>query len=100
MILKNQPKGFYMAFEAKREEINYLDKDFDKVVMNFVGIETACAKCKTFFSLKSKLYKHLKAGCIKTVQTSLPLTPPTLLILIVESKSIPQSLGTGLVFRD
>lgn len=89
-----------MAFEAKKEEINYLDKDFNKVVMNSIWIEMVYTKCNIFFFLKSKLYKYLKTGCMKIIQALLFLAPLVLPIFLIESKSILQSLGIGLVFRD
>lgn len=90
-ILENLPKGFYIVFEAKREEINYLNKGFNKVVINFIGIETTYIKCNIFFSLKFKLYKYLKTGCIKTVQI-LP-------IFNIKFKIISQFLELALAFQ-
>ena len=97
---KNCPKGFYMTFDPEGEEIHYSDKGFEEVIANFVGIETVCSKCSSFFPSKSQLYKHLKVGCAGAVQAT-PLLPtePALPIPIVESKAIIPSLGSGLVFR-
>lgn len=61
----NQTEDFYIVFKAKREEVNYLDKSFNKVVVNFVVIETVCIKYNIFFSSKSKLHKYLKADYIE-----------------------------------
>lgn len=32
----NQSKSFYIMFEVEEKELNYSNKSFDKVVMNFV----------------------------------------------------------------
>lgn len=69
--------------------------------MNFIGIETVCIKCNASFSSKSKLYKYLKASCVGAMEALLFLpTSSTSPIFIVKSKSIFQSLGSGLAFRD
>lgn len=60
-------KGFYTTLETEEEEINYLDNDFNEIVINFVRIETAYLRCHTSFSLKSKLHKYIKTGCKKKV---------------------------------
>lgn len=96
----NQPKSFYTMFEDERKEFNYSNKGFDKVVVNFVEIETICTKCNTSFFSRSKLHKYLKTDCLGTVQVLLaPPTLPSLPIPIVEYKSILQSLGSGLALR-
>lgn len=47
-------------------KVDYFDESFDEMVANFIGIEAVCLKCSSFFSSKSQLHKHLKAGCTKT----------------------------------
>lgn len=69
--------------------------------MSFVGIEMACAKCNILFFSKSKLQKHLKAGCMGVVQLLLSFsTLSTLPISLIESNLISQSLGLSLDFWD
>lgn len=41
--------------ETDKEEINYSDKGFNKVIINFVGIETASLRSHISFSSKLKL---------------------------------------------
>lgn len=41
-----------MIFKFKNKEVNYLNKSFNKVFLNFVEIEIAYAKQNIFFSLK------------------------------------------------
>ena len=70
------------------------------MIANFVGIETVCSKCSSFFPSKSQLHKYLKAGCAGAVQAMpLPSTQPASPIPIVESKAIIQLLESGLAFR-
>lgn len=52
-------------FEDEEGDVTYLDKGFNEVFVNFVGIETSCLKCRSSFLSKSKLHKHVKAGCIE-----------------------------------
>lgn len=85
-------------FENKERDITYSDEGFDKVLINFVGIEITYMKCRSLFPSKSKLHKHVKAGC---VEKALPLSSaqPSLSISIVMLKVIYQFLGLGLGFR-
>lgn len=62
--MEDQPEGFYTIFDANGEDVTYSDKSFDKVVVNFVGIETFYSKCYLSFSSKSKLHKYIKTGCV------------------------------------
>lgn len=96
--MKNQPEGFYTTFEDEEGDVTISDKDFDKVFVNFVGIETICLKYHSFFPSKSKLHKHIKAGW---VEEALPpfFAQLSSSIPIVMSKTIDQSLGSGLGFR-
>lgn len=96
--MENQPKGFYTTFENEERNVTYSDKGFDKVLVNFVGIETTYLKCRSSFPSKSKLYKHLKAGCVEEA-SPLSSAQPSSSIPIVMSKAIHQSLGSGLGFR-
>lgn len=59
--MKNQPEGFYTTFKNKEKDVTYSDKNFDKVLVNFVGIEMTCLKCRSSFPLNSKLQKYIKA---------------------------------------
>lgn len=63
--IEDQLEGFHIIFDVDKEDITYLDKGFDKVIINFVRIETFCLKCYSSFPLESKLYKYIKADCIK-----------------------------------
>lgn len=86
-------------FEAEKKEVNYLNKGFDKVVVNFVGIKTVCIKYNISFSSKFKLHKHLKAGYVEIIQALFFLLTCSILpIFIIKSKSIPEFLGSGLIF--
>lgn len=63
--MESQLENFNTIFDANGEDIAYSDESFNKVIVNFVGIEISCSKCYSSFPSKSKLYKHIKAGCIK-----------------------------------
>ena len=96
--VENQLKGFYNTFEEKNDDVTYSDKGFDKIAVNFVGIETSCIKCRTTFPSKLKLHNHLKNGCLEMSSIAL-LAQAALSISIIASKTIDQSFGLGLVFR-
>lgn len=86
-------------FDPEDEEVDYSEEGFKEVIANFLGIETVYSKCSSFFSSKSQLHKHLKAGYAGVVQAMpLPLTQPASPIPIVESKAMTPSLGSGLAF--
>lgn len=96
--MKDQPKSFYTTFDSDREDIANSNKGFDKVVVNFVGIETLYSKCYSFFLSKSKMHKHITIGCLKE---ALPFFSTWLLlsISIIAFMAIYQSFGSGLVFK-
>lgn len=96
--MKDQLESFYTIFDANGEDIIYLDKSFDKVIVNFIGIETFCLKCHSSFPLKSKLYKHIKTGCIGEALPSFS-TQLFLSIFVIVSMAVHQSFGLGLAFR-
>ena len=52
-------------FEPGKKDVTYSNKDFNKVVINFVGIKTLYTKCHATFSSKSKRYNYLKTGCME-----------------------------------
>lgn len=64
-----------MTLNLESKKVDYSDKGFEKVIINFVGIETVCKKCSSSFPSKLQLYKHLKVNCLKTMQAT--LIPPT-----------------------
>lgn len=68
---ENCPKGFYIIFNFIGKKVDYFDKNFKKVITNFVQIETICLKYNTFFLFKLQRYKYLKANYIKTIQATL-----------------------------
>lgn len=63
--MKNQPEDFYTTFEDEEGDVIHSDKSFDKIIVNFVEIETICLKCRSFFFSKSKLHKYVKTGYVK-----------------------------------
>lgn len=44
MAMKDQPKEFYAIFEVEKKDLTYSNRGFDKVIVNFVRIETVCSK--------------------------------------------------------
>lgn len=96
--IKNQPKGFYITFEDKKKDVTYLNKDFNKVIINFVEIEITYLKCQLSFLLKSKLHKYVKANCIEEA-LSFSFAQLFSSIPIVLLKAIYQFLGSGLIFK-
>lgn len=51
-------KGFCTTLEQESKKIQYLDKGFDKMVADFVGIKTLCRKWEIFFFSKFRLHKY------------------------------------------
>lgn len=96
--MKNQPKSFYVTFDGKKKDVTYLNKKFNKILVNFMIIKTTCLNCYLFFSLRSKLYPHVKAGCIEKALL-FSSAQPSLFIFIVMSKAIHQFLRLGLEFK-
>lgn len=93
-------KRFYTMLEHETEEVQYSDKSFDEVEVNFVEIKSLCRKCGSPFSSKSLLRKYLKKGCTDSVQPLLPTSAtPTSLIPIIELKAVVPTMGLGLAFR-
>lgn len=85
--IENQPESFYITFDDKEGDVIYLNKDFYKVIVNFVRIEMTCLKCRSFFLSKSKLYRHVKADCMEKALL-LSFAQPFLFIPIVMLKTI------------
>ena len=95
---EQQPESFHITFEPEEEELAYSDEDFDEVFVNFVRIEAVCSKCRSLFPSKSKLYTHIKSGCVG--DTSPSASPqPSSSIPVVISKTVHTSLGLGFSFR-
>lgn len=63
--MKNQPKGFYTIFDIDGKDVISLDKDFAKIIINFIKIEIYCLKCFLFFYLKLKKNKYIKDSYIR-----------------------------------
>lgn len=96
--MEDQPESFYTTFDTDREDIAYSDKGFNKVVVNFVRIKTSYLKYHSSFFSKSKLYKHIKTGCIREVLTS-SFTQLSSSILVIASTAIYQLFDLSLAFR-
>lgn len=84
--------------ETKRQEINYLGKDFNKIIVNFVEIKIDCLKCHTFSSSKSKAHKHIKISCVKK-NLCLFAYLFSFISIIVFKEMHHKSLGYDLVFK-
>lgn len=97
-LIDNQSESFYIIFELKEGDVNYLDKGFDKDVVNFVEIKTVCSRCYRSFSSKSKLHNHIKVSCLKESFLA-SFTQPSLSISIIVSKARHQSFKLSLIFR-
>lgn len=96
--MKNQTESFYIMFKEEKGDVSYLNKGFDKILLNFVGIKTICLKCCSSFLLKPKLHKYVKAGYVEKVSFS-SSAQPSLSIPIIMSKAIHQFLGSSFAFR-
>ena len=96
--MEDKQEGFYTTFGDEADKVSYSDEDFDKVAVNFVGIETSCTRCHATFSSRLKLHSHLKSGCLETSLPCLPAQAP-LPILVIASKAVHRSFGSGLAFR-
>lgn len=77
----------------------YLDKGFDKIAINFIEIETLYTKCCPIFLSRSKLFNHLKNGCLEMTSPFFPIQAISF-ISIITFKVIYQFFGSGLAFRD
>lgn len=88
-----------MILKHKAKEVYYLNKNFEDIDANFVKIESLYRKCRSLFSSKSQLHKHLKKDYIGLIQALLPiLSAPVLPISIIKSKAIVPAIGSGFVF--
>lgn len=96
--MEDQLERFYTTFNTDGEDVTYSDEGFDKVIINFVGIEISYSKCYSSFPSKSKLHKYIKTGCIKEALPS-SSTQPSSSIPIIASMAVHQSFGSGLAFR-
>lgn len=96
--MKNQLVSFYNIFEEKGDDVTYLNKDFDKIAVNFVSIEISCIKCCITFPSRLKLYNHLKRNCLEIFLSTFP-TQVASSIFIIASKTIHQFFGLGLAFQ-
>lgn len=96
--MKDQPKSFYTRFDDEGKDVTYSDKGFEKIAVNFVGIETSYNKCRATFFSKSKLHNHLKSGYQEVVSPFLSLEA-TFSIPIIAFKAVHQSFGSGIAFR-
>lgn len=96
--MKNQTESFYITFKEEKRDVSYSDKGFNKILVNFVGIETIYLKYCSSFPLKSKLHKYVKAGYVEKApfSSSAQLSSS---IFIVMLKEIHQFLGLGFTFR-
>ncbi len=96
--VEDGPEGFYTTFENEANKVSYSNEGFDKVTVNFVGIETLCTKYRATFPSRSKLHNHLKSSCLETSSPSLLAQAPSP-IPVIASKAVHQSFGSGLAFR-
>lgn len=85
--MENEPESFYTTFEDGEGDVTYSNEGFDEVIVNFVGIETTCLKCRSSLPSKSKLYEHVKTGCVEEFSPP-SSTQPSSFIPIVMSKII------------
>lgn len=95
--MKDQSKGFYTKFEVKEKDIAYANKDFDKVIVNFIKIGKTGSRYHLFFFLKFKLHKHIKTGYIERILLFSFIQSFSFISIIV-MKVIYQSVKSGLVF--
>lgn len=93
-LIEDKPKGFSIIFNDESKDHTYSDKGFKKVAINFVRIEASCNKCCTTFSLKLKLYNHLRSGCQEVT------SPFFLLRLLLPSLSLSLRLYTSFLDLD
>lgn len=63
----SHPESFYTTLEYEAKEVQYSHKSFDKVDINFVGIELSYKKYESLFSSKSQLHKHLRDRCTDSI---------------------------------
>lgn len=94
-------EGFNTILDQDIEKIQYLNKGFDKGDVYFLSIESSYRKYKSFFFLKSWLYKHWKNEYTLFIYFYLlnaSTTPLTVLIPMVTIKSMVLVMRSGLVF--
>lgn len=98
-LVEDQLEDFYTIFNDEDEDVIYSDKTFKEVVVNFVGIESSCNNCYAIFPSKSKLHNHLETGCWE-IAFPFILLKAISSISIIASKTIYQSFGFKLIFKD
>lgn len=62
--LEDLPDMGHAEEEPNDEDIFYTTEEPDKLFVNFLGVETVCHRCKSIFSSKSLIHKHLKSNCV------------------------------------
>lgn len=68
-----EEKGVYQFDDKPSGEIDedfsksktyYTNEPYDKLNVNFMGIESICDRCTPAFSFRSAPYKYIKTGCV------------------------------------
>ena len=78
-------------------EENYYD---ESQFAGFVGIEANCNNCSEWFPSKTRLHKHLRAGCKPTSEPSIVSESTSNTCLpVIESTAPSTDLGSGFAFR-
>jgi predicted nucleic-acid-binding Zn-ribbon protein len=80
--------------ELYYEEVTMKSENKYETFAEFVEIKVFCIKCKTMFSFKNKLHKHLKMSCkaIKSTQFYQKKSVKSTKILNVERSAVTKSI--------
>lgn len=86
-------------FESEEEKLAYLDKGFDEVFVNLVGIKIVCSKYHSLFPSKSKLHKHIKSEYVGEILLFVfPYLSSSISVIV--SKAVHIFLRSGFGFRN
>lgn len=105
---ESNPQDHYAGQDDEGNDLYYTDTTPpEEQFSNFVGIESSCTRCSGSFASRTKLHKHLRAGCKPA-----PLLPPckdqeteTSYVanlaepILVKSTASQRETGNGFAFR-
>ena len=104
-----EEKGVYQVDDEPSAEMDkdfpesetyYTNEPYDKLQVNFVGIESICDRCTAAFPSRSALHKHIRTGCVPLreaiAETGSGLSSARPILKSTAKLSAP---GSGLAFR-
>lgn len=99
--IDNDPAPEIDEEDLDAENSYFTNKGYDKLQVNFVGIESMCDRCLASFQSRSALHRHIKSGCnalegIAVAETGSDPPSPRPILCSAAKLSTP---GSSLAFR-